>query len=380
MSFVLLGMAHAQDSPQPRLVAPDSRGAASFFLLEVGEPFVQVPTGAGALDPQLVTLGGLWATYGSRHWYVRLDAQACDLSGLVSGIANDSARRDAFASVLGWPQDEVVLRLSALRGGYLQTHLDVINHGFSGGVPFGAERRLAAGTAVLIDGDGIPIVRCACGNPLLSLPPQDEPPVALLAEAGELAPDSAVVLAEDDVPLIGEADKAPPGADEGPLPGGGELPGAVADTGAAGVGDNGDGDDEDGAADGGQDQDAGDLLDSVLSEPGGSPGDVDPNSPVQIATGVEPRAPPVPTGGMIGEFPEEELPLPIALFVVAVLPIADDLGEDEELADLPSDELGDGGEMPPIDDEFVAPAVPLPAAGWLFAGGLLLLGAVRRRR
>ncbi len=345
-------LAHGQ---QPRVVAPESRGAASFFVLPVGEPYIDVPQGTGAYDPQLVTLGGLWARYGNREWYVRLDPGACDVAGLLSGIAREESKRDAFAAVLGWPRDEVGTRLAALRGGYLQSHLDVINHGYANGVAFGSPRRLAAGTAVLIDRNGIPVVRCACGNPLLSLAPQDEPPLpAQLADGGELSEE----------PKLGEVDETPlvtPASDKG----------------------SGDSDEQPEV----ESIDPAEVLDDLLSEEDPSPVDVarEDSSTDGPFDGLQ--APAVPNGGMFGGYSADELPLPLGVVIVALLPIADDLGDDMA-GDGSDDEdfmdgVGGGGDMPPDEELGLPPgqgAVPIPATGWLFAGALAWLAWSRTRR
>ncbi|MEO0420938.1 MAG: DUF6777 domain-containing protein [Pseudomonadota bacterium] len=367
-------MATVSAAEQPREVAPDSRGAASFFVLPVGEPYIDVPErGSGAFDPELITLGGLWARYGDREWYIRLDPQACDLAGLQAGLTRDASRRDAFAAILGWPRNEVVGRLGALRGGYLQSHLDVINHGFSNGEAFGSPRRLAEGTAVLIDNRGIPVVRCACGNPLLSLPPQDEPPLpAQLADGGQLT----------EAPKLGDIDETPLNqsqTDEGGNDPVGTTPEVDPERSAPVVVDQ-----EEQAPP--EEADPAEVLEDILSE--------DEPDPIQVAQ-EEPlgpddpladlRAPPVPTGGMIGEFPEEELPLPLSVVVVALLPIADELGDDvvgDEADEVGGGLGGGGGEMPPEDEVTLPPptSAPVPAAGWLFAGALAWLSVSRTRR
>lgn len=337
-------------------------------MLTVGEPYIDLPErGSGAFDPQLVTLGGLWARYGAREWYVRLDPQACDLAGLQAGLARDVSRRDAFAAILGWPRDEVPARLAALRGGYLQSHLDVINHGFSNGETFGSPRRLAGGTAVLIDNRGIPIVRCACGNPLLSLPPQDEPPLpAQLAEAGQLA----------EAPKLGQIDETPlaqPKTEDGGDAPVDEPPNAAPEEPT--LVEEGD------PAD---DVDAAEVLEEILSEDEPDPIQVAQERPPQPDSPIHDlRAPPVPTGGMIGEFSEELLPLPLSVIVVSLLPIAEELGDDtaNDEADEMDGGLGSGGGgMPPEDEVMLPPpSVPAPAAGWLFAGALAWLGWSRLR-
>lgn len=102
------------------------------------------------------------------------DAQACDATQLVDFLT-DPANADkaaAFAGALGIEPAAIADTLATYTPVVLTADTLVTNHGFRDGraTPFPAV--LEAGTAVLVDGFGIPRVRCACGNPL-GAPPDD---------------------------------------------------------------------------------------------------------------------------------------------------------------------------------------------------------------
>lgn len=92
----------------------------------------------------------------------------CDVAAMVAFFQADPEAAAAWAEVLSIQVADIGSYLSGLTPGYLLDSLEVVNHGYADGAakPFKAE--LEAGTAVLADGDGVPRVRCRCGNPLLA--------------------------------------------------------------------------------------------------------------------------------------------------------------------------------------------------------------------
>jgi hypothetical protein len=96
-------------------------------------------------------------------------AMVCDVERLLSVLRSSPRRERAFAGVLGWPVDRLRARLEALRPGFLLHDTVVVNHGYAQGRVLPRPQTLAAGTAVLVDADAVPRVRCECGNPLLAL-------------------------------------------------------------------------------------------------------------------------------------------------------------------------------------------------------------------
>lgn len=102
---------------------------------------------------------------------------ACDVGQLVEFLTTTSDKGAAFAQVHGIAVDRIPAFIATLRPGYLLLPTPTINHGFKNGGPIARpETVLEAGTAVLLDADGIPRVRCKCGNPQLP-PERRQPPV-----------------------------------------------------------------------------------------------------------------------------------------------------------------------------------------------------------
>lgn len=94
------------------------------------------------------------------------DASTCDVAALAAFLADDEAKAAAWAGVLGIDVDEIPTELARLTPVVLTTDTLVTNHGFAGGRATPRQAVLQAGTAVLVDEEGVPRVRCACGNPL----------------------------------------------------------------------------------------------------------------------------------------------------------------------------------------------------------------------
>jgi uncharacterized protein DUF6777 len=92
----------------------------------------------------------------------------CDRELLISSLRARPDRLRAWAAVLGVePTAKSVARyIRRLRPVTLTRDTRVTNHSFSGGRAVAFQSILQAGTAVLVDSDGIPRVRCRCGNPL----------------------------------------------------------------------------------------------------------------------------------------------------------------------------------------------------------------------
>lgn len=101
----------------------------------------------------------------------------CDREALVDFLLSHPEQRREWARVLGLdPDKESVSRyVRSLTPVTLTVDTRVTNHTYVNGraVPF--QSILAAGTAVLVDKYGRPVVRCKCGNPLLD--PVDYPKI-----------------------------------------------------------------------------------------------------------------------------------------------------------------------------------------------------------
>src|SRR5690349_10782224 len=96
---------------------------------------------------------------------------ACDPAAIAAFLAAHPDKAAAWAQVRGIEPDGVAGYLETLTPVVLVHDTVVTNHGFAGGAATSFGSVLQAGTAVLVDVTGLPVVRCACGNPL-SAPPR----------------------------------------------------------------------------------------------------------------------------------------------------------------------------------------------------------------
>ncbi|MGW0363038.1 DUF6777 domain-containing protein [Streptomyces sp. NPDC002990] len=94
------------------------------------------------------------------------DAASCDVEKQIRVLTAQPAKNGAFASVLGIRPADVAGYLRSLTPVQLRMDTRVTNHGFKDGRAQPYQAVLQTGTAVLVDGKGVPRVRCACGNPL----------------------------------------------------------------------------------------------------------------------------------------------------------------------------------------------------------------------
>jgi hypothetical protein len=93
----------------------------------------------------------------------------CDRELLIDSLAARPDRLHEWARVLGIRQDlrTVAAYIRKLRPVTLTRDTRVTNHSFVDGRAVAFQSILQAGTAVLVDEDGVPVARCRCGNPLL---------------------------------------------------------------------------------------------------------------------------------------------------------------------------------------------------------------------
>lgn len=95
---------------------------------------------------------------------------ACDAGAIAAFLAAHPDKAAAWAGVRGIGQDAIPGYLASLTPVVLVHDTVVTNHGFAGGAATAFASVLQAGTAVLVDATGLPVVRCACGNPLSAAP------------------------------------------------------------------------------------------------------------------------------------------------------------------------------------------------------------------
>ena len=90
----------------------------------------------------------------------------CDVQGLAAFLAENPEKAKAWADVRDIDPTQIAEYLETLTPVLLLHDTLVTNYGFSGGVAVPFQAVLQAGTGVLVDWTGQPVVRCACGNPL----------------------------------------------------------------------------------------------------------------------------------------------------------------------------------------------------------------------
>lgn len=94
------------------------------------------------------------------------DVRVCDAEKLVSYLDEHQDKAQAFADVLGIAPDGIAGYVAALTPIVLVQDTVVTNHGFEDGHATELRSVLQAGTAVMVDAQGVPRVKCNCGNPL----------------------------------------------------------------------------------------------------------------------------------------------------------------------------------------------------------------------
>jgi len=159
------------------LIKPAAPGGGEVFLEPTGSPgrdpfsgtvvvgnppgtTSQTPVGAGS---GVVTIAGdTPALYGgSRNEHV------CDRQKLITILQQNPEKAAAWAGVLNISVADIPTYIGTLTPMQLRADTRVTNHGFVDGHATSLQSVLQAGTAVLVDEQGRPRVKCGCGNPLL---------------------------------------------------------------------------------------------------------------------------------------------------------------------------------------------------------------------
>ena len=96
---------------------------------------------------------------------------ACDPEKMIAFLQSEPAKARAWAAVIGIVAADIPAYIRSLTPVVLTRDTRVTNHGYANGVATPRQAVLQAGTAVLVDRQGIPRVKCGCGNPL-------KPPIA----------------------------------------------------------------------------------------------------------------------------------------------------------------------------------------------------------
>ena len=118
-------------------------------------------TGQAAIEPVDPVSGGEPGLYGGNRNNAR-----CNRLELVGSLEADPAKAAHWAAVHEIEPTEVRTFVETLTPVVLLHDTRVTNHGFRDAVGTSVQSVLQAGTAVLVDAEGMPRVRCSAGNPL----------------------------------------------------------------------------------------------------------------------------------------------------------------------------------------------------------------------
>ncbi|WP_106399198.1 DUF6777 domain-containing protein [Actinocorallia populi] len=99
-------------------------------------------------------------------------AASCDKTALVEFLQAGAEKAEAWSGVLGITPGEIPGFVAGLTPAVLRVDTLVTNHGYREGTATALPAVLQAGVAVLVDRNGVPVVKCNCGNPLT--PPDKE--------------------------------------------------------------------------------------------------------------------------------------------------------------------------------------------------------------
>jgi hypothetical protein len=134
------------------------------FAPAVGEDHADMPAVATAgVSTQSGAAPGL---YGGT-----MNHGSCDKQRLVAYLQDAPDKAAAWAAAIGIETSQIAAYVDGLTSVLLRADTRVTNHGFVDGRATSFQAVLQAGTAVLVDDKGAPVVKCYCGNPL-------SPPVA----------------------------------------------------------------------------------------------------------------------------------------------------------------------------------------------------------
>ncbi|HEY8526398.1 MAG TPA: DUF6777 domain-containing protein [Acidimicrobiales bacterium] len=134
-----------------------------------------------------VASGGDPGLYGGSR-----DSAVCDVDALVNFLTDpaNSDKAEAWAGALGIQPGEIAQYIEGLTPVRLRIDTRVTNHGYRDGEATPFQSLLQAGTAVMVDDQGVPRVKCNCGNPLAEPEPLEGESTTSIEEAAQ-NPDDA---------------------------------------------------------------------------------------------------------------------------------------------------------------------------------------------
>jgi hypothetical protein len=186
------GPARALFQP-PGVVGPDS--FAPSFDLATYEVTDEDAALSGTVDS---STPGLYRgrTYGGTGTNI------CDVEKMIEFLTYYEDRGRAWAEIQGIPFETLPEYLRSLTPVFVTQDINVRMYGFKDGAAYGYDAVIGAGTALLIDDQGIPRARCACGNPLLPPSPEETPSTEPSSEATTTVPTITTTETEPACPEI----------------------------------------------------------------------------------------------------------------------------------------------------------------------------------
>ncbi|MFK0110432.1 DUF6777 domain-containing protein [Streptomyces sp. NPDC091217] len=176
------------------LQAADSAGQDPFTESSAEKssvaPVTPAPAASAAPADQLRGVdGGAPGLYSGTRY-----TSSCDVEKQIKYFQDSPPRNKAFASQVGVRPAGVPAYLRSLTPVQLRADTRVTNHGYRDGNTTAYQSVLQTGTAVLVDGHGMPRVRCACGNPLTPPVAQQSTPTAMGTAWPAYRPSNVVVV------------------------------------------------------------------------------------------------------------------------------------------------------------------------------------------
>jgi hypothetical protein len=143
---------------------PVSSTGANPFTAAAGNDTAGVKPPAsttGAAAGPATYRGGTPGLYGGTR-----NHRSCDAHKLIAFLEQNPGKAAAWAETLGIQTSQIRAYVTGLTPVVLRTDTRVTNHGYVNGRATPIQAVLEAGTAVLVDRYGRPVVKCYCGNPL----------------------------------------------------------------------------------------------------------------------------------------------------------------------------------------------------------------------
>jgi len=142
---------------------PVSTAGQDPFMPAVGKDRAGItpPAAAGSSSGPATYVASTPGLYGGTR-----NISSCDARQMVAYLQQNPSKATAWAATLGISTSQISTYVSKLTNVLLRTDTRVTNHGYVSGQANGFQAVLEAGTAVLVNQYGEPVVKCYCGNPL----------------------------------------------------------------------------------------------------------------------------------------------------------------------------------------------------------------------